>query len=79
MKITYEKLWHILLTKNMTREDLRIQSGVSYNTIAKLGRGDNLTTDVLLKICKVLKRGIEDILETKFIEEKKKMISRTYG
>ncbi|KAA9246571.1 helix-turn-helix transcriptional regulator [Streptococcus anginosus] len=72
MKITYEKLWHILLTKNMTREDLRIQSGVSSNTIAKLGRGDNLTTDVLLKICKVLKCGIEDILETKFIEEGKK-------
>ena len=58
MKITYEKLWHILLTKNMTREDLIIQSGVSSNTIAKLGRGDNLTTDVLLKICKVLKCGI---------------------
>lgn len=69
MKISYEKLWHILLSKNMTREDLRKKSGVSSNTIAKLGRGDNVTTDVLLKICKVLKCGIEDILETKFIKE----------
>lgn len=48
----------------MTKEELRIQSGVSTNTIAKLGKGQNVTTDVLLKICSVLNCGIEDILET---------------
>lgn len=48
----------------MTREQLRIKSGVSSNTIAKLGRGENITTTVLLKICIILDCGIEDILET---------------
>lgn len=64
MKVSYNKLWHILISKNMTKEELRIQSGVSTNTIAKLGKGQNMTTDVLLKICSVLDCGIEDILET---------------
>lgn len=48
----------------MTKEDLRRLSGVSSNTIAKLGKGQNVTTDVLLKICKALDCRIEDILET---------------
>lgn len=65
MKVTYEKLWHLLLSKGMTKEDLRIASGVSSNTIAKLGKGENVTTDVLLKICKVMNCGIEDIIETR--------------
>lgn len=68
MKVTYEKLWHLLLSKGMTKEDLRIASGVSSNTIAKLGKGENVTTDVLLKICKVMNCGIEDIIETIGIE-----------
>lgn len=68
MKVTYEKLWHLLLSKGMTKEDLRIASGVSSNTIAKLGKGENITTDVLLKICKVMNCGIEDIIETIEIE-----------
>jgi hypothetical protein len=64
MRISYNKLWYKLIEKNMTREQLRIKSGVSSNTIAKLGRGDNVTTTVLLKICIILDCGIEDILET---------------
>jgi hypothetical protein len=64
MRISYNKLWYKLIEKNMTREQLRIKSGVSSNTIAKLGRGENVTTTVLLKICIILDCGIEDILET---------------
>lgn len=64
MYISYNRLWHILLSKNMTKEDLRRLSGVSSNTIAKLGKGQNVTTDVLLKICKPLDCRVEDILET---------------
>ena len=64
MYISYNRLWHILLSKNMTKEDLRRLSGVSSNTIAKLGKGQNVTTDVLLKICKALDCRVEDILET---------------
>lgn len=64
MRISYNKLWYKLIEKNMTKEQLRIKSGVSSNTIAKLGRGENVTTTVLLKICIILDCGIEDILET---------------
>ena len=51
MYFTYEKLWHLLLDKKMTREDLRQRCGISSNTIAKLGKNKNVTTDILLKIC----------------------------
>lgn len=64
MYFSYNKLWHLLLDKNMTREHLRKQAGISSNTIAKLGKGQNVTTDVLLKICVVMDCGIEDIMET---------------
>lgn len=63
MRISYEKLWHILLDRHLTREMLRKQCGISSNTIAKLGKGQNVTTDVLLKICKTLGCSLEDIAE----------------
>lgn len=64
MYFSYNKLWHLLLDKNMTREQLRKQAGISSNTIAKLGKGQNVTTDVLLKICNVLDCDVENIMET---------------
>lgn len=48
----------------MNKQDLKEQSGVSAASIAKLGKGENITTDVLLKICETLNCHIEDILET---------------
>ena len=63
MCISYEKLWHILLDRHLTKEMLRKQCGISSNTIAKLGKGQNITTDVLLKICKTLGCRLEDIAE----------------
>ena len=62
--ICYDKLWHILIDRHMTREELRKGCGLSSNTIAKLGKGENLTTEVLLRICNYLDCDIEDILET---------------
>ena len=47
----------------MTRKDLRTVSGVSTSSIAKLGRGDNITTGVLIKICDALECELEDIME----------------
>lgn len=64
MRLSYEKLWHLLLDKHMTRETLRKQCGISSNTIAKLGKGQNVTTDVLLKICEALNCHLNDIVET---------------
>lgn len=52
----------------MYRKDLQKFAGINSASIAKLGKGSNITTDILLKICKTLDCHIEDILET--IDEK---------
>jgi len=61
--ISYNKLWKLLIDKKMNKKDLRLSAGVSTAVIAKLGKGENVTTDVLLKICNVLNCDIADIME----------------
>ena len=63
MSISYNKLWKLLIDRKMNKKDLRIASGVSTAVIAKLGKGENVTTDVLLKICGALNCDISDIME----------------
>jgi len=63
MAISYNKLWKLLIDKGMNKKDLKKASGVSTTSIAKLGKGENITTDVLLKICKCLECDINDIME----------------
>ena len=62
-KISYNNLWKLLIDKNMTRKDLRKISGVSTASIAKLGRGDNITTSILVRICDALDCELEDIMQ----------------
>jgi len=64
MRISYNKLWKLLIDKNITKMELKDAAGISAASIAKLGKGANITTDVLLKICSTLDCKIEDILET---------------
>ena len=64
MRISYNKLWKMLIDKGMTKMQLKDAAGISAASIAKLGKGANITTDVLLKICETLDCHIEDILET---------------
>ena len=64
MRISYNKLWKMLIDKGMKKCDLREKSGISSASLAKLGKGENITTDVLLRICEVMDCRIEDILET---------------
>ena len=64
MKISYNKLCKLLIDKDLKRKDLQEAAGISSASIAKLGRGDNITTDVLLKICETLNCKLEDIMET---------------
>jgi Predicted transcriptional regulator len=64
VRISYNKLWKLLIDKNMNKQDLRDASGVSAASIAKLGKGENITTDVLLKICESINCRLEDIMET---------------
>lgn len=63
MAICYKKLWKRLIDKGMLKKDLRLAAGLSTNVIAKLGKNENVSTEVLGKICKVLHCEITDIME----------------
>jgi DNA-binding Xre family transcriptional regulator len=63
MVISYNKLWKMLIDKKMNRRDLRHKAGISTASIAKLGKGQNITTDILLKICEAMNCDITDIME----------------
>ena len=63
MSVCYKKLWKILIVKDMKKKDLVEAAGISTYTINKLNRGDNVTTDVLVKICKALECSFDDIME----------------
>jgi DNA-binding Xre family transcriptional regulator len=62
--INYNKLWKLLIDKGMNKSDLKKVSGISSTSIAKLGKGENVYTDILLKICNALDVEITDIMET---------------
>lgn len=64
MRISYNKLWKMLIDKNMKKSDLKEKAGISSASLAKLGKGENITTDVLIRICESMNCRIEDILET---------------
>jgi DNA-binding Xre family transcriptional regulator len=64
MKMSYNKLWKLLIDKGMNRKDLKRMSGISTMSIAKMGKGENVTTDVLLKVCKALNCNVTDIMES---------------
>jgi len=65
MTISYKKLWKLLIDKNMKRQDLRniTQPKLSTATLAKLSKGENVNTEVLMRICKALNCDICDIME----------------
>lgn len=63
MAISYKKLWKLLIDKDMKKKDLQILSGISSATITKLGRNENVNTEILQKICIALQCDISDIME----------------
>ena len=63
MKISYNRLWKLLIDKGMTRQDLREKSGISSASIAKMGKGENINTGLLVKICEALNCNTDDIME----------------
>ena len=68
MIYSYNKLWKLLIDRNMKKKDLCIAAGISHASMAKLGKNENVTTDVLVKICTALKCDISDIMEMTEIE-----------
>lgn len=63
MRFSYNKLWKMLIDKNMNKQDLKKICGISSASVAKLGKGDNITTDVLLRICTALECDVSEIME----------------
>ena len=61
--MNYNKLWKMLIDRNMMKKDLREQAGLSTNVIAKMGKGGDVSTQVLSKICRALDCRIEDIVD----------------
>ncbi len=54
MKMNYNRLWKLLIDKGMTKTQMRKAAGISSSSLAKLGKGENVTTEVLLRVCKAL-------------------------
>lgn len=63
MAVSYKKLWKLLIDKNMKKKDLRIATGISTTTLAKLGKDENVSTEILSKICTALNCDVGDIME----------------
>lgn len=63
MTISYKKLWKLLIDKDMKKCELQQIANISASSIAKLGKNENVNTDILVKICNALKCDLQDIME----------------
>lgn len=63
MSANYKKLWKLLIDRDMKKKDLAKLAGISNTSIAKMGRNENVTMDVLIKICTALECELNDIVE----------------
>ena len=63
MALSYNKLWKLLIDKGMTKTQMRLKADISTTTLAKLGKNETVSMDVLLKICKLLDCNVGDIMD----------------
>lgn len=63
MVVNYNKLWKLLIDKKLMKKDLREMAGISTNAMARMGKGEDVSTQVLRKVCQALDCKIEDIVE----------------
>ena len=63
MKFNYNGLWKVLIDKNMKKKDLEALAGINHYTMSKMSRDENVTTDVLGKVCAALDCKVEDIID----------------
>ena len=61
--LSYNKLWKFLIDKGMTKTEMRLKADISTTTLAKLGKNETVSMEVLLKICKVLDCNVGDIMD----------------
>ena len=67
----YKKLWKLLIDRDMLKTDLRLKAGISTMALAKLGKNENVSMDVLKRVCKALECNIGDIMDLVPEDEKK--------
>ena len=63
MALSYNKLWKLLIDKGMTKTEMRLKADISTTTLAKLGKNETVSMEVLLKICNVLDCNIGEIMD----------------
>ena len=63
MAVSYKKLWKLLIDKDMKKKDLQAQAGISWTSVTKLSKGENVSMEVLMKVCKALECNIGDIMD----------------
>lgn len=63
MGVSYKKLWKILIDKDMKKKDLQSEAGISWTSVTKLSKGETVSMEVLMKICKALECNIGDIMD----------------
>lgn len=67
MTVSYKKLWKMLIDKDMLKKDLQKTAGISWASVTKMSKGEAVSMEILMKVCKALQCDIGDIIE--FIEE----------
>ena len=68
MKVCYDKLWKLLIDKDMMKKDLRAMTGVSTTTMSRLSKDENVSLDSIGKICEYLGCKVDDIIEINYEE-----------
>lgn len=63
MAVSYNKLWKLLIDKGMTKTEFRIKCDMATTTLAKLGKNETISMDIILRICKVLDCDVSDVME----------------
>lgn len=63
MALSYNKLWKLLIDKGMTKTEMRLKADISTTTLAKLGKNETVSMEVLLRICKVFDCNVGDIMD----------------
>lgn len=63
MEVSYKKLWKLLIDKDMKKKDLQAAAGISWASVTKLSKGETVSMEVLMKVCKALNCDIGDIME----------------
>lgn len=63
MAISYKKLWKLLIDKDMKKKDLQTLAGISSASVTKLGKNENVNTEILQKVCVALNCDVADIME----------------